>query len=117
MSMAGAAMPSALPTQPSRTLAAPPPASPKVITAPAAPVSAPVAPFPRPVTPSRLTLAPIPVSATLAANEAMARKRQAGETVLPLAFGEAGLPAHPLLTRALAEASAAQHLRPGGRSA
>ncbi len=106
MSMAGAAMPSALPATPSSTLAAPLPASPKLTTAPAAPVCAPVAPFPSPVTPSRLTLAPIPVSATLAANEALARKRRAGETVLPLAFGEAGLPAHPLLTRALAEASA-----------
>ena len=106
MSMAGAAMPSALPANPPSTLAAPLPASPKLMTAPAAPVSAPVAPFPSPVTPSRLTLAPIPVSATLAANEALARKRRAGETVLPLAFGEAGLPAHPLLTRALAEASA-----------
>jgi aspartate aminotransferase len=106
MSVAGAAMPSALPAQPSNSVAAPPPASTRVPASPAAPVSAPVAPFPSPVTPSRLTLAPIPVSATLAANEALARKRVAGETVLPLAFGEAGLPAHPLLTRALAEASA-----------
>ena len=106
MSMAGAAMPSALPAKPSGTIAAPPPASPKLTTAPAAPVSAPVAPFPAAVPPSRLTLAPIPVSATLAANETLARKRRAGETVLPLAFGEAGLPAHPLLIRALAEASA-----------
>ena len=105
MSMAGSAMPSARPAQASSTLA-PPPAGSKVTTAAAALASAPLAPFPSPVTPSRLTLAPIPVSATLAANEALARKRRAGETVLPLAFGEAGLPAHPLLTRALAEASA-----------
>src|SRR5712671_5788851 len=105
MTMAAAAMPSALPFKPSSTTAAPP-ASPKVTTAPAAPVSAPVAPFPRPVTPSRLSLAPIPVSATLAANETLARKRRAGETVLPLAFGEAGLPAHAMLIKALAEASA-----------
>ena len=92
MSMAGAAMPSALPASPPAP--APRPRSPALRsrTAPAAPVSAPVAPFPGPVTPSRLTLAPIPVSATLAANEALARKRRAGETVLPLAFGEAGLP-------------------------
>jgi len=94
-------MPSALPAQPPSTVAAPPPASTKVTTSPA-PVSAPVAAFPSPVAPSRLTLAPIPVSATLAANEALARKRRAGETVLPLAFGEAGLPAHPLLIQALA---------------
>jgi aspartate aminotransferase len=45
------------------------------------------------------------VSATLAANETLARKRRAGEPVLPLAFGEAGLPAHPLLRDALAAAS------------
>ena len=106
MSMAGAAMPSALPATASGTLAAPPPATAKVTTAPAASVPAAAAPFRSPVTPARVTLAPIPVSATLAANEALARKRRAGETVLPLAFGEAGLPAHPLLTRALAEASA-----------
>ncbi len=106
MSVAGSAMPSALPAKPSPAKGAPPPASPKVRTAPAAPVSAPVAPFPISAPPSRLTLAPIPVSATLAANETLARKQRAGETVLPLAFGEAGLPAHPLLTRALADASA-----------
>jgi hypothetical protein len=39
----------------------------------------------------------VPISATLAAQEVLARKRQAGETVLPLAFGEAGLPVHPAL--------------------
>jgi aspartate aminotransferase len=43
----------------------------------------------------------VPVSATLAANEAMARRRQAGEPVLPLAFGEAGLPVPPVLRDAL----------------
>lgn len=37
------------------------------------------------------------VSATLAANETIMRRRQAGEYVLPLAFGEAGLPVHPEL--------------------
>ncbi len=50
-------------------------------------------------------LAPVPVSATLAANEALARRRAAGATVLPLAFGEAGLPVHPLLREALAAAA------------
>jgi aspartate aminotransferase len=44
----------------------------------------------------------IPVSATLAANEALARRRERGEPVLPLAFGEAGLPVHPRLTAELA---------------
>src|SRR5690348_6405537 len=43
----------------------------------------------------------VPVSATLAANEVLGHKRAAGEPVLPLAFGEAGLPAHPLLREAL----------------
>ncbi len=47
----------------------------------------------------------IPVSATLAANEALAVRRRAGEPVLPLAFGEAGLPVHPMLRDALAAAS------------
>jgi aspartate aminotransferase len=43
----------------------------------------------------------VPVSATLAANEALGRRREAGEPVLPLAFGEAGLPVHPALRGAL----------------
>lgn len=43
------------------------------------------------------------VSATLAANEALERRRQRGEPVLPLAFGESGLPVHPRLTAELAE--------------
>ena len=47
----------------------------------------------------------IPVSATLAANEILIRKRRAGEPVLPLSFGEAGLPVHPLLKTALAAAA------------
>jgi aspartate aminotransferase len=47
------------------------------------------------------------VSATLAANEGLALRRQAGESVLAMAFGEAGLPAHPLLAQALAEGAAA----------
>lgn len=45
----------------------------------------------------------IPVSATLAANEVMASRRRRGEPVLPLAFGESGLPVHPRLTAALAD--------------
>ena len=58
----------------------------------------------------------IPVSATLAANEAMAARRARGEPVLPLAFGEAGLPVHPALRDALAAAAASQQLRPGSRA-
>jgi aspartate aminotransferase len=45
----------------------------------------------------------VPVSPTLAANEAMASRRRRGEPVLPLAFGESGLPVHPRLTAALAD--------------
>ncbi len=44
----------------------------------------------------------VPVSATLAANEVMARRRERGEPVLPLAFGESGLPVHPRLIAELA---------------
>ncbi len=45
------------------------------------------------------------VSATLAANEALAKMRQSGVSVLPLAFGEAGLPIHAALREALAAAA------------
>ena len=54
----------------------------------------------------------IPVSATLAANEAMAARRRRGQPVLPLAFGEAGLPVHPVLRDALAAASSANGYGP-----
>jgi aspartate aminotransferase len=47
----------------------------------------------------------VSVSATLAANEELERRRLRGEPVLPLAFGESGLPVHPRLTAALAEAA------------
>ena len=55
--------------------------------------------------PPRLGAATIPVSATLAANETMDARRRRGEPVLPLAFGEAGLPAHRMLRAALARAA------------
>ena len=48
---------------------------------------------------------PLTVSATLAANEALAERRRRGERVLPLAFGEAGLPVHPALRATLAAAA------------
>jgi aspartate aminotransferase len=54
----------------------------------------------------------IPVSATLAANEAMAARRRRGLPVLPLAFGEAGLPVHPVLRDALAAATGANGYGP-----
>src|ERR1700722_4520043 len=57
--------------------------------------------------PPRSLLGPttIPVSATLAANELMDARRHRGEPVLPMGFGEAGLPAHPLLREALSRAA------------
>ena len=48
---------------------------------------------------------PITVSATLAANEILASRRRAGIPVLPLAFGEAGLPVHAAMREALAAAT------------
>ena len=60
----------------------------------------------------------MPVSATLAANEAMMARRGRGLPVLPLAFGEAGLPVHPALRRALAAATTANGYGPvAGRPA
>ncbi|RCG30029.1 pyridoxal phosphate-dependent aminotransferase [Sphaerisporangium album] len=47
----------------------------------------------------------ITLSATLAANEEITRRRRAGQRVLNLAFGEAGLPVHPALRERLAAAS------------
>ncbi|MEU4535569.1 pyridoxal phosphate-dependent aminotransferase [Streptosporangium sp. NPDC023825] len=47
----------------------------------------------------------VTLSATLAANEDIERRRRAGERVLHLAFGEAGLPVHPALSERLSAAS------------
>jgi aspartate aminotransferase len=44
------------------------------------------------------------VSATLEINEQIAARRRRGEPVLPLGFGEAGIPVHPVLRHALADA-------------
>jgi aspartate aminotransferase len=55
--------------------------------------------------PADLGPATVPVSATLAANETLEERRRRGEPVLPMAFGEAGLPAHPVLCAALADAA------------
>lgn len=44
----------------------------------------------------------VAVSATLAVNEALEEKRRQGAAVLPLGFGEAGLPVHSALRDALA---------------
>lgn len=43
----------------------------------------------------------VPVSATLAINEALEERRRAGLPILPLGFGEAGLPVHPALLAVL----------------
>ena len=45
------------------------------------------------------------ISATLAASDTIAHRRANGLPVVPLGFGEAGLPVHPLLTEALAGAA------------
>lgn len=47
----------------------------------------------------------VTLSATLAAHEEIERRRRAGERVLHLAFGEAGLPVHPALRERLVAAS------------
>lgn len=44
---------------------------------------------------------PIAVSATLAVNEAITLRRRQGLPVLPMGFGEAGLPVHPVMRDAL----------------
>ncbi|MEV8020715.1 pyridoxal phosphate-dependent aminotransferase [Streptomyces sp. NPDC086554] len=49
--------------------------------------------------------APVTMSATLAADEAIARRRQAGEQVISMASGEIGLPVLPALRKKLAEAA------------
>jgi aspartate aminotransferase len=84
---------------------------------PAPPILTPV-PVPRFAPPGVPATAPhMPVSATLAANEALAARRSRGEPVLPLAFGEAGLPAHPALQEALAAATASNGYGPVAGSA
>ena len=47
------------------------------------------------------------LSPTLAINEAVRRRQALGERVVHLGFGEAGLPVHPLLRKALGDASGA----------
>src|SRR5258707_13472786 len=58
-------------------------------------------------TPLRLvsTAQTLPASATLATNEAVAKRRAAGRETIHLGFGEASFPLHPLLKTALAEAA------------
>jgi aspartate aminotransferase len=91
------------------------PASP-ALTAPPATVPLAVPPAAPPALPPS-TAGHMPISATLAANEALAARRSRGEPVLPLAFGEAGLPAHPALQEALAAATASNGYGPVAGSA
>ena len=67
-----------------------------------------------PSPPDHSALGPCAVtfSATLAANETMEARRRRGEPVLPLGFGEAGLPVHPLLREALARAAGCNRYGP-----
>ena len=81
-------------------------ASTQVPVLPAPPDVAPPAGFaPAPPAPLSDSAACIPVSATLAVNDALAARRQAGQPVLPFGFGEAGLPVLPLLRDELAAAA------------
>lgn len=65
---------------------------------------APVPPADEPL-PERPAGEPAGVSATLAAGQELDERRRRGERVLPMAFGEAGVPAAPILRYALAAAS------------
>jgi len=57
------------------------------------------------------------LSPTLATNEAVRLRQRRGENVVHLAFGEAGLPVHPLLRDALQQASGANSYGPVAGSA
>lgn len=59
----------------------------------------------------------VTVSATLAVNEALAEKRRQGVRVLPLGFGEAGLPVHPVMRDRLTEGNGANAYGPVAGSA
>jgi aspartate aminotransferase len=99
------------PTDPPADASNPPQVHPaQVLGAPSG--SSPVASAAPPGTAAPPSARPTPVSATLAANEAIAARRSRGEPVLPLGFGEAGLPAHPALRDALAAATASNGYGP-----
>src|SRR5450755_4384817 len=95
MPYAGPARSAALPASPARppvTVSLSAPVSPLAPASWPAPVSLPrQLPLPAQLGAPRPGRGGIPVSATLAANEAMAARRRRGLPVLPLAFGEAGL--------------------------
>jgi len=84
--------------------------SPFAITRPAVdgaplPLLAPLSSALAPPAPLPDSVACVPVSATLAVNDALAARRQRGQPVLPFGFGEAGLPVLPLLKDELAAAA------------
>lgn len=54
----------------------------------------------------------VTVSATLAVNEALQEKRRQGVRVLPLGFGEAGLPVHPVMRDQLSAGNGANAYGP-----
>jgi aspartate aminotransferase len=60
----------------------------------------------------------VSMSATMAADEALARRRAAGERVISMASGEIGLPVHPLLRERLTAAAGENSYGPvaGGRA-
>ncbi|GAA2626087.1 pyridoxal phosphate-dependent aminotransferase [Actinomadura fulvescens] len=60
---------------------------------------------PAPSRPLHPPLRDLPVSPTLAADDTIARRRREGLPVLPLGFGEAGIPLHPALVRELTSAA------------
>ena len=66
---------------------------------------------------SELIAAAVPASPTLAANERVQAKLAAGEDVLHLAFGEAGLPVLPAIAERLAEGAARNGYGPVAGSA
>ncbi|GHD35732.1 pyridoxal phosphate-dependent aminotransferase [Nocardiopsis kunsanensis] len=59
----------------------------------------------------------VTVSATLAVNEALQEKRRQGVRVLPLGFGEAGLPVHPVMRDQLSAGNGANAYGPVAGSA
>ncbi|MCX4761540.1 pyridoxal phosphate-dependent aminotransferase [Streptomyces sp. NBC_01275] len=61
--------------------------------------------------------ASVTMSATLAADEAIARRRQAGEQVIPMTSGEIGLPVLPVLRERLAAAAGLNSYGPVAGSA
>jgi aspartate aminotransferase len=105
--MAGSAMTAPMPAVAQTTVASVTlPRASATAPATAPPTTPPTPPVPVPMTPPAPRVSTVSaVSATLAANEALAARRARGESVLALAFGEAGLPVHPMMRAALSEAS------------